>query len=117
MNSLKIYFCPICGNVTIGYGNARINCCGKELQALAAENCSTQPTITEMDGEYLLEFDCPMTKEDYIAAVVAERYDQVALYRMFPEQSAQVRLPQVKGVKLYAVLCRKEGVKLLNIEC
>lgn len=101
MNRLKIYFCPICGNVTIGYGNAQVNCCGKELQAVAAEDCAAHPKVTETDGEYLLEFDSPMTKEDYIAAVVAERYDQATLYRLFPEQEALVRVPQMKGTKIY----------------
>ena len=113
MNKLNIFVCPICGGVFLGYGKAKVECCGKLLSAVDVEIAAIKPIITEMDGEYLLEFDNPMTKEDYLAAIVVERYDQVTLHRLFPEQAAQVRLPQVKGAKVYAVHCRKSEVKAM----
>lgn len=116
MNKLNIYYCPICGSVTISYGKPQINCCGTELQTLVAETATTKPVITEMDGEYLLEFDCPMTKDNYIAAVVVERYDQATVYRLFAEQAAQVRVPQVAGTKIYVISNNHNQVKTTLIK-
>ena len=44
-----------------------------------------------------------MTKDYFIAAVVAERHDNVQLFRLFPEQSAQVRIPILSGTKIYTI--------------
>lgn len=75
-----------------------------------AAETADKPAITEMDGEYLLEYHHPMTKEDYIAAVVVERYDSVQLFRLFPEQSAQVRVPMVAGAKIYTI--HRQGARV-----
>ena len=44
-----------------------------------------------------------MTKDYFIAAVVAERHDNVQLFRLFPEQSAQVRISILSGTKIYTI--------------
>ncbi|MCQ2316662.1 MAG: hypothetical protein MJZ85_08295 [Bacteroidales bacterium] len=106
MNKLNIYYCSKCGNVGITYGKPSIECCGSKIEPVFIENGNTTPAITEMDGEYFLEYTCPMTKDDYIAAVVSERYDRIELIRLFPEQAAEVRVAQVKGTKIYTVFCR-----------
>ena len=110
MNKLNIYYCPNCKNVGIAYGKAQFECCGNKIEPLSIENCSNTPTITEMDGEYLLEYASPMTKDDFIAAVIVERYDRVELIRLFSEQAAEVRVAQVKGAKIYTVFCRQGKV-------
>ena len=110
MNKLNIYYCPNCKNVGIAYGKAQIECCGRKIEPVAIEKENTIPTITEMDGEYLLEYACPMTKDDFIVAIVVERYDRVGLIRLFPEQAAEVRVAQVKGAKIYTVFCRQGKV-------
>lgn len=98
MNKLNIYYCPNCKNVGIAYGKAQIECCGRKIEPVAIEKENTIPTITEMDGEYLLEYACPMTKDDFIAAVVVERYDRVGLIRLFPEQAAAARVNSIVGL-------------------
>ena len=108
MNKLNIFYCPVCGSVALAYGNPAFACCGQTLQPVAVETAQARPDITEMDGEYLLEYNNPMTKDDFIAAVVVERYDHAELYRLFPEQAAQVRIPQVKGAKI-TTLYRQQG--------
>lgn len=111
MHRLNLYCCPTCGNITLSYGKGKVECCGQFLDPMpvkAAES-DDKPTITEMDGEYLLEYNHPMTKDDYIAAVVVERYDSVQLFRLFPEQSAQVRVPMVAGAKIYTIFRKGEG--------
>lgn len=104
-NRLSLFCCPNCGNVAITYGKGRMECCGKTLEPIPVKpsELADQPTVTETDGEYLLEYGHPMTKDYYIAAVVAERHDSVQLFRLFPEQSAQVRIPILAGTKIYIV--------------
>ena len=105
MNRLGIYCCPTCGNVTLTYGKGKVECCGQELSPIPIKpiDSADKPTISESDGEYLLEYHHPMTKDFYIAAVVVERYDSVQLFRLFPEQSAQVRVPMIAGAKIYTI--------------
>ena len=110
MNKLNIYYCSNCKNVGIAYGKAQIECCGRKIEPVTIENLNTIPTITEMDGEYLLEYASPMTKDDFIAAVIVERYDRVELIRLFPEQAAEVRVAQVRGAKIYTVFFRQGKV-------
>ena len=110
MNKLNIFYCPKCGNVGVAYGKPAIECCGSKIEPVTIENMNVVPTITVMDGEYLLEYACPMTKEDFIAVIVVERYDRVELIRLFPEQAAEVRVAQVKGAKIYTVFCRQGKV-------
>lgn len=63
-----------------------------------------------MDGEYLLEYNSPMAKEDFIAAVIVERYDRVELLRLFPEQAPQVRVAQVKGARIITLYRQHDRV-------
>jgi hypothetical protein len=104
-NHLNLFCCPDCGNVALSYGNGKMECCGKIHDPIPVKPCepADKPSITEMDGEYLLEYNNPMTKDYFIAAVVAERHDNVQLFRLFPEQSAQVRIPILSGTKIYTI--------------
>ena len=104
-NHLNLFCCPDCGNVAIAYGKGKLECCGKILAPVPVKPVepAEQPSVTEIDGEYLIEYNHPMTKDYYIAAVVAERHDNVQLFRLFPEQGAQVRLPILSGTKIYTL--------------
>ena len=105
MNRLNLYCCPSCGNISLSYGKAKIECCGQFLEPIPLKPAepSEKPTVTESDGEYLLEYNHPMSKDFYIAAVVVERLDSVQLFRLFPEQSALVRIPMIAKAKVYTV--------------
>lgn len=107
-NNLKLYCCPFCGAISVASGNMAPTCCGSALTPLTEKEAENLPTISEMDGEYLIEYNVPMTKEDYIAAVVVERYDRVDLIPLYPEQAAQVRLESVARTTLYTVF-RQNG--------
>lgn len=105
LNRLKIFCCPTCGNVSFAYGKSSMHCCGQQLDSMTIRPATDRElfTATEMDGEYLINFDCPMTKDDHIAAVVLERHDSVTLYRLFAEQAAQIRIPMLTGSKIYTI--------------
>lgn len=106
MKRLNIYYCTKCGSISVGYGGA-MECCGEKIEPAAIEPSHQAPAVSETDGEYLLEYDCPMSKDNHIAAVVAERYDRVELIRLFAEQAPQVRLQQLAGAKIYTLYCRQ----------
>lgn len=108
-NNLHIYCCPACGSISISSGNMKVSCCNAQLQRIEVID-SLPPRVTAMDGEYFLEFNNPMTKQEYIAAVVVERYDRVELIRLFPEQEASVRIPIIQGVTLYTVFRKEDKV-------
>lgn len=112
MNRLNLYCCPTCGNVSLAYGKAKYECCGNLLDPIPVKIAapSEYPAVTPMDGEFFLEYSHPMTKDCYIAAVVVERLDHVSLYRLFPEQSAQLRIPQTAGTKIYTIYRQHENV-------
>ena len=108
-NNLHLYCCPACGNISISSGHMKVRCCDAQLQKIEVID-SLHPKVTAMDGEYFLEFNNPMTKQEYIAAVVVERYDRVELIRLFPEQEASVRIPIIQGVTLYTVFRKEDKV-------
>lgn len=105
LNRTKIFCCPACGNVSFMFGKASMECCGCKLDPVDITEAqdSERFVSTEMDGEYLLQYNSPMTKDNYIAAVIVERFDHVSLYRLFPEQDAMVRIPCLKGSKIYTL--------------
>lgn len=105
LNRLRIFCCPSCGNVTFAYGKGMLHCCNQHLDAMKVTpaNDDERYAATEMDGECLLTFESPMTKDDYIAAVVVERHESTTLYRLFPEQAAQVRIATLAGSTVYTV--------------
>lgn len=111
-NRLKLYCCPVCGELAVTYGQASLACCNSPLQPIPIKKAEQheKPTISEVDGEQLLEFNNPMTKDFYIAAVVFERYDRVEVVRLFPEQEALVRVPMLVGAKVYVVYRQQDSV-------
>ena len=110
MNKLKIYQCPVCGNVIVEYGNAKHECCGVPMQLLKVQKADAQhtPNVSEIDGESFYEFSHPMEKGHYLSAVIQETYDRHLLVRLFPEQAAEVRLPLMPQAKV-VVVCSMEG--------
>ena len=103
---MHLFCCPQCGAITFSYGDPVVECCGHRLSPLPILQNAPAPTVVETDGEYLLEYPSPMTKEDYIAAVLVERYDRMELVRLFPEQAAQVRISQLQGTQLHTLYNR-----------
>lgn len=112
LNRLKIFCCPKCGNVSFAFGRGEMECCGAKLDPVSVSPAKVNEKYTtcEMDGEYLLQYDCPMTKDNYIAAVIVERVDCISLHRLFPEQEAQVRIPMLAGSKIYTLYRKGEHV-------
>lgn len=111
MDRVKFYLCPVCGNVLTSTGGAELSCCGRPLEPLRAETEADHvPTVEEMDSEYYVTFDHPMTKEHYLRFAAYVTDDRYLLVRLYPEQSAAFRLPMLRRGTLY-VCCNRDGLR------
>lgn len=111
IDKVRFYVCPFCGNILVSTGSASIFCCGRKIERILPTDAAITPKITveEMDTDYFITFDHPMTKEHYISFVAFVKSDRVFLNRLYPEQSPSCRFPIITGGKLY-VYCNKHGL-------
>ena len=111
MNTTKFYRCEQCGSVFTGSKNGQISCCGKQLEPLVVQAMDErhQLTMDEMEDEYYITMNHPMTKAHYIAFVAWTAYDRTMLVRMYPEQNAELRLNLPRQGDVY-VYCSQHGL-------
>ncbi len=111
MRKLVFYVCPVCGNVVWGIRKADVLCCGKKLSALTPGSGSDghAARIEESDGELYVTLDHEMRKEHYISFAACVGADRVLLVKLYPEQNAALRLPQMRAKKLI-VYCSRHGL-------
>lgn len=118
MRRSKIYVCPICGNVVIAAGDAVVSCCGIMLPPLDAEepgeNCRFPLSVEEVEDEYYVTIDHPMTKDHYISFMAAKAGDRIELIKLYPEGNAEARFRRrlVKDIYYY---CNKHGLYVKHI--
>ena len=117
ISKVRFYVCPSCGNILVSTGSASIFCCGRKLEHILPKDSSDtiKITVEEVDTDYYVTFDHPMTKEHYISFVAYVKSDIVFLKRLYPEQSPSCRFPIIKGGKLY-IHCVKHGLMIYS-EC
>lgn len=68
-------------------------------------------SVQDCGGEFYVQFEHEMTKENYISAVFAVYYDRGLSIPLFAEQEASFVVNQVSGVEFYAVDCNNNGFK------
>ncbi|MEG0249305.1 MAG: helix-turn-helix domain-containing protein [Peptostreptococcus sp.] len=117
INRIKFYVCPVCSNVLISTGSSTIYCCGKKLEAVKStwEVEESEYSVELMDMDYYVSLKHPMEKNDYILFFAYVKNDRVYFYRMYPEQSSEVRFPMMKGGKLYVYSTSKGLSKAIKI--
>ncbi|NLK43807.1 MAG: helix-turn-helix domain-containing protein [Tissierellia bacterium] len=115
IDKVRFYVCPNCGNILVSTGSASIFCCGRKLEQIIPMDSvdAIKITVEEIDTDYFISFDHPMTKEHYISFVAYVKSDRVFLNRLYPEQSPTCRFPITKGGKLY-VYCVKHGLMVYS---
>lgn len=106
-----LYVCPDCGNVLTATAPAEVSCCGRKLSPLETKKADEehQSQAEKIENDYYVVFNHPMTKEHYFSFAAWVTYDQVLLMRLYPEQAAELRFPQIKRGKLY-VYCTRDGL-------
>jgi len=111
MRKIKFYVCASCGNVLFSTGEADISCCGRKLAALPIEPDDGYHSmkVEEIETDYFITVDHEMTKSHYISFAAYVCYDSVLLLKLYPEQNAEFRLPQMHGDKLF-LYCNTHGL-------
>ena len=103
MKKIKFYVCENCGSIMTVVGNSEVSCCGRRLSPLEVKKCNDahSPDVEIIENDYYITFKHDMTKSHYISFVAYSRFDRVILVKLYPEQGAEVRLPAIRGGKLY----------------
>jgi transcriptional regulator with XRE-family HTH domain/desulfoferrodoxin (superoxide reductase-like protein) len=116
MKRLKFYVCPVCGNILTSTGESEVSCCGRKIAALEAKPANEEHhlCVETVDDEYYITFSHEMSKEHYLSFIAYVGYDRVLLVKLYPEQSGEVRIPRMRGGKLYFG-CSQHGLWVTKI--
>lgn len=116
MKKILFYVCPICGNVIQAIGKGSYSCCGIMLPVAEIEEGDELHGIKveEIDHEYFLHMEHPMTKEHYISFVAYVTSNRVEVIKLYPEQNVECRLSK-KGHGYIFAFCNKHGLFRFNI--
>ena len=111
MKRTKFYVCPECGCLLTATGGAEISCCGRRLEPMKAVDADSEHSvkIQEVEDDYYITFDHPMSKEHFIRFAAYVSYDRVLTVRLYPEQGSELRIPQLRGGQLY-ICCSQHGL-------
>lgn len=110
MKNIKFYVCKSCKNVVTATNPVQLSCCGKILEQMQVSGV-LKASVQDCGGEFYVQFEHEMTKENYISAVFAVYYDRVLSIPLFAEQEASFVVNQVSGAEFYAVDCNNNGFK------
>jgi len=109
------YTCPICGNVIFSLGDALVSCCGIQLLPLEAELPTDdfldqhKITIQNVEDEFFVTLDHPMTKTHHISWISCVGPDFVEIKKLYPEQNPQARFSR-HGHSQFFVYCNNHGL-------
>lgn len=111
MEKLKIYVCPVCGNVISSTGEMLVSCHGINLSPLDAEPIDEQHKIdiSIIEDEYYVCVRHEMTKSHYISFIMAVSNDRMELKKLYPESSADARF-KISGIRKIFFYCNKDGL-------
>ncbi|MDR2939993.1 MAG: helix-turn-helix domain-containing protein [Clostridiales bacterium] len=110
MKKIKFYTCGTCGNILTSTTEADISCCGRKLMPLTPEPADEahKIEIEDIEGELYATFSHPMDKGHYISFIACASSDRVLIIKLYPEQGGFVRMPRVRGAKIYYA-CSSHG--------
>lgn len=111
MTRMKLFVCPVCGNVIQSIGNALISCCGITLPALEAEDPDNEHilTVENVEDECFITIHHSMTKNHYISFAVLVTADRVQMVKFYPEGNAETRM-QLRGCGTIYWYCNQHGL-------
>ena len=90
---------------------AEIACCGKRLEPMKAQPVDETHRIRmeRVEDDDYITFDHEMTKTHFLRFFAYAQYDRLVLVRLYPEQGGEVRIPAMRGGKLY-FCCSEHGL-------
>ena len=116
MQRMKLYVCPICGNIIQSTGEAVISCCGITLPALEAEaeDENHALNVEVVEDEYYVTIQHEMSKTHYISFIAACRDNGIEIIKLYPEQTAEARFKIARTRRLY-YYCNRHGLYVLPL--
>ena len=111
MRRCRFYVCPVCGNVIHTTGEAIVSCCGITLPYLDYEKPDEAHNILieDVEDEYYVHINHPMTKEHYISFIAAASDFGFNLVKLYPEGNAEARFKKNR-VKYFYAYCNHHGL-------
>lgn len=111
MKKMNFYVCPICGNIITSVGEGSFSCCGVTLPRLEAEACEAdhQICLEEIEQEYYITLNHPMSKEHYISFLAYVTAESVEIVKLYPEQDVSIRFRK-KGHGAFYAYCNRHGL-------
>ena len=111
MKRVKLYVCPVCGNLLTATSPAELSCCGRRLEPLVPQKADADHacTVEEIEDDWYVTFSHPMEKDHYIRFAAYVSYDRILLIKLYPEQGGEVRFPRMHGGTLY-LCCSQHGL-------
>ena len=113
---MKLYVCPVCGNVIQSIGEAVVSCCGITLPALEAEPADAAHVceVSHVEDELYVAVSHEMSKTHYISFLAAVRDDGFEIRKLYPEGSADARFKRA-GVRQLYYYCNRHGLFQLPV--
>lgn len=111
MNRLKFYTCPNCGTILTATGEAEVSCCGRPLSPLVPKPAegTHRLAVQPVEHDLYLTGSHEMSKEHYLTFVAYVLCDRMLFVRLYPEQSAEVRIPNMYEGRLFFG-CSRHGL-------
>jgi DNA-binding XRE family transcriptional regulator/desulfoferrodoxin (superoxide reductase-like protein) len=111
MLRMKLYVCPICGNVIQSIGEAVVSCCGISLPTLDAEPADDKHPINVeiIEDEYYVTISHEMSKTHYISFISALRDNGYEIKKLYPESNAEARFKISRTESLF-YFCNQHGL-------
>ncbi|MBR3244711.1 MAG: helix-turn-helix domain-containing protein [Lachnospiraceae bacterium] len=111
MLRMKLFVCPVCGNVIQGIGDAVVSCCGIVLPALEAEpeDEKHRLQIERVEDEYYVTIAHEMEKTHFISFILAVQDDGFKFRKLYPEGAPGARFP-VRGTVYLYYYCNQHGL-------
>ena len=111
MQRMKLYVCPICGNLIQSTGEAVVSRCGIVLPALEAEPEDENHRLhfEKVEDEYYVTVPHDMSKTHYISYIMALKDDGWEIIKLYPEGNAEARFKICK-TKCFCYFCNKHGL-------
>lgn len=111
IDRIQFYVCPSTGATSIA-------CCGRQLQPLTLAETAPKhtPHVQEIEDEYYATMEHEMRREHYLLFVACVNNDRIWLNRLYPEQNAAFRFPNMRsGANLY-LYCTQHGLMRYEVD-
>ena len=122
---MKVYICPICGNVVelIGNKHGVLVCCGKPMEELTANTSDGAkekhvPVIEKKENDIIVKVGStfhPMDVDHSIKWISLVQDRKITRIDLQPGESPEVTFPYIKGSTVYAY-CDKHGLWTSEVE-